>query len=306
MVHEIGQHMMKHMKSVGALTLILIAWLLLVGCESNASVPTPTQSALAVSTVTPTQILSTAFPTVSPTLTFAPTLSPIEAKAKVLELLHNNGGCRLPCFWGFFPNQDTAEFMSFLQTIISEEGVVSIVHEELNVEIDAAVTEISFEIYTNIHQLSPSGSGVKHIYGDPLYREYFQYYTLSNLLSTYGVPDHVYVVLDTGIADMGLGIDLYLLSIEYPKDGWMAVFSMPLQHKQGIFLGCPSESFVNLRTWFPEENPIGAFIGGFGASDKSYLFTIEEATGLSIEEFYQRFKATENKDCLETPADIHK
>lgn len=237
------------------------------------------------------------------TATPNPTLLPSEVEAKTLELLQDNGGCFLPCFWGFVPDKDDGDFLTFLAEIGNEDGSITIIRDDLFLNIQTAIAGDSNAVYTKVYYESVSGR--KIVYNSPSYNEYFQYYSLHNLLTIYGPPDQVFIVLDTGIAEMGLGVDLYLLSVEYPKDGWMAVFEMPLQSTDGVFRGCPSEALVNLRTWLPENKPQGAFIGGFGGNDKSYLFTIEEATSLTIDEFYQKFKSP-TAGCLETSADIHK
>ena len=67
-------------------------------------------------------------------------------------------------------------------------------------------------------------------------------YTVPYLLSTYGPPDQAYVYLDTGIADMGLGIDLYLLHLDYSSQGWVAHLEMPLYRKGDLYLGCAVRS----------------------------------------------------------------
>jgi hypothetical protein len=232
------------------------------------------------------------------------TLLPEQAEAKVLELLSDNGGCVLPCFWGFTPVQGAGEFLSFLAEIGNDDRNIIILRDDLILEVQTALAGDSNAIYTQTYR--ESNYGAEKIYGSTYYNEYFQYYSLHSLLSTYGPPEEAYIVLDTGLADMGLGIDLYLLSIEYPKDGWMAVFEMPLQQDGDVFFGCPSEAFTNLRLWSSSNVPAGAFLGGFGGEDKSYLFTIEEATSMTLEQFYQKFKNPANINCLETPADIHK
>lgn len=236
-------------------------------------------------------------------MTLVPTLPPVAVEAKVFELLGNNGGCRLPCFWGFIPNQNDEEFLTFLMETGNEDGSIDIAHDVVFLEIQIALAGDSNAIYTQAYRNSPNG--FEKDYDSSYYSEHFQYYSLSNLLSIYGPPEQVYIVLDAGIAEMGLGVDLYLLSIEYPSKGWMAVFEMPLQRNENTFFGCPSEAFVNLRIWAPESKPQGSFIGGFGGDDTTYLFTVEEATSMTLEEFYNQFKDSPTL-CLETPADIQK
>jgi hypothetical protein len=44
---------------------------------------------------------------VPPTLTPAPTLTTRQAQEMVLDLLKNNAGCELPCYWGITPGETT-------------------------------------------------------------------------------------------------------------------------------------------------------------------------------------------------------
>jgi hypothetical protein len=106
------------------------AAIFLVSCTVAAPTPLPDLSIAPLPSVTPNDIVveptrtlptatslpvsTTALPvtsgeTFTPLATEAlaplPTLSPVEAKAFVLELTQNNGGCELPCFWGFTPGQ---------------------------------------------------------------------------------------------------------------------------------------------------------------------------------------------------------
>jgi len=67
-----------------------------------------------------------------------------------------------------------------------------------------------------------------------------------------------------------------------------------------MLLGCPSEAFTKLRLWSPN-SPARDY-----NLDPAILFTLEEATGMTIEEFYQQYKDPTNIKCLETPANIQK
>ena len=64
--------------------------------------PTHTLTPTATFTIAPTHT-----PTPSSTPTAIPTLSIEDAHARLLELLADNGGCRLPCLWGIMPGETT-------------------------------------------------------------------------------------------------------------------------------------------------------------------------------------------------------
>lgn len=139
------------------------------------------------------------------------------------------------------------------------------------------------------------------VFDNSFYAQYFQYYTLPYLLSNYGPPANAYIFLDVGIADMGLGIDLYLLFLDYTESGWAAVLTMPLlwqDEAKTIAVGCPTQAFTDLQLWSPGDTEIAKEYGFGNGPGNSY--TIEEATSMTLEEFYQQFKDPMNISCLET------
>lgn len=304
------------MNSVCRLVLGFIIALLLAGCSSLSNNPMLTQTSLINHTpiisitASPIPTPFTPSPIISPTTAFVPTLLPAVAEAQVLEFLDNNGGCRFPCFWDITPGQTREKtVISFLHTFDSISPSVEIIlpRDDLSVSV-SVITEGGFNSKPDIvkwievdltayHKLKTK---LEKDYSTPYYSEIFRYYTLPYLLSNYGIPENVYVFLDTGIADMGLGIDLYLLHLDYPKQGWVAHLEMPLSYKDNSIIGCPSEAFTKLRLWSPKEPSRDFALGS------NVLFSIEEATGMSLEEFYQKFKDPSNTACLITPANIHK
>lgn len=303
--------MISSWKRVVLLYLILIS---INGCGSmQQTVKTP--PAPLVITASPTLSMEVRQPTTTPTIMsstvpFRPTLSATEAETRLLELL-NDHDCRLPCFLGIVPGKtDQLQAISTLHQFdeISDGTEIKFSRGDLIVSLDFIAqngyskdhpeivkwTEANMLVY---HQLD---SNIQKNYQSPYYSEYFQNYTLPYLLSTYGPPENAYIFLDTGIAEMGLGIDLYLLHLDYSDKGWVAHLEMPLLVEGSFFLGCPSEAFTMLRLWSPH-NPARDYDLG-----PKVLFTLQEATGLTLEEFYQKFKDPANTACLETPANIHK
>jgi hypothetical protein len=58
------------------------------------------------------------------------------------------------------------------------------------------------------------------------------------------------------------------------------------------------EQYTNL-----EDVPsIGSYT--YAADEMSGLHSLEDATGMSIEQFYQTFSQPDNQTCLQTPADL--
>ncbi len=275
---------------------------------TSPALPTPEESATPLHSST---VEHTSTPIVYPTITLMPTLPAAEAEAKVLELLRDNGDCRLPCFWGFTPGQTSVQtFKSVRHTLGG--STITIPRDDMWLEITVLGgsrndqsdvvdgMKVSMTVYRKLENES------REVFDSPLYAQYFQYYTLPYLLSTYGPPTNAYIFLDVGIADMGLGIDLYLLLLEYVESGWGAILTMPLlwqDEARTVALGCPAQASTQLRLWAPGDTKMANEYGFGNGAGNSY--TIEEATSLTLEEFYQQFKDPTNTRCLETPVNIN-
>jgi hypothetical protein len=304
-------------------SMLALSIALLSSCVSSQENPaTPLSAPTLEESATPfrssTSRAATALPTlqhtstIPPTMTLMPTLPAVEAEAKVLELLRDNGGCRLPCFWGFTPGQTSMQtFDSFWLTLLAVGGsTITLLRDDLWLQItvvggsrDDQSDILDAMGTTMIVYRKLENENVK-VFDNPFYAQYFQYYTLPYLLSNYGPPTNAYVFLDVGIADMGLGIDLYLLFLDYTESGWVAMLTMPLlwqDESRNVAMGCPTQAFTHLQLWSPGDTEMAkeyGFADGAGNSK-----SVEEATSQTLEEFYQQFKNPMNALCLETPLD---
>jgi len=302
-------------------SMLALSIALLSSCVSSQENPaTPLSAPTLEESATPfrssTSRAATALPTLQhtptfpPTMTFMPTLPAAVAEAKVLELLRDNGDCRLPYFWGFTPGQTSVQtFKSVRHTLGG--STITIPREDMWLEITVLGgsrddqsdvvdgMKVSMTVYRKLENEN------RKVFDSPLYAQYFQYYTLPYLLSTYGPPTNAYIFLDVGIADMGLGIDLYLLFLDYTESGWVATLTMPLLWKdasRAVAVGCPTQAFTQLRLWSPSDTEMENV---YGFRDDGNSYTIEEAISLTLEGFYQQFKDPTNTRCLKTPVNIY-
>jgi len=80
--------------------LFLINCFILNSCSFSEEAPTSTLIPVIQATTSPqpTPVLNTPYQIATTTMTSIPTLPPAKAEAQIIELLKNNGGCRLPCF----------------------------------------------------------------------------------------------------------------------------------------------------------------------------------------------------------------
>ena len=72
---------------------------------------------------------------------------------------------------------------------------------------------------------------------------------------------------------------------------------------------CPHRAEITLDLWAPEQYMSLEDVPGVGsytyaADEMSGLHSLQEATGMSIEQFYQTFVLPDSEICLETPADL--
>ncbi len=121
---------------------------------------------------------------------------------------------------------------------------------------------------------------------------------LPGLLSTYGPPAQVLVSFD----DDPRSVQVFILVLDYSKSGWSAELRMPLNRNKGIVGGCPVRASATLRLWSPgdvDQQKLGLIDG------LTYK-NLEEATGLTVEHFYQRYKDPTYTKCLEAPEDAFK
>jgi hypothetical protein len=131
---------------------------------------------------------------------------------------------------------------------------------------------------------------------------------LPQILGTYGPPQQVF--LDTYRS----GPDRlpFRLLLFYPDQGFSAEYEGSTgENGQGEWVEagqairiCPRRSDVALWLWSPEREMTLADHALSSQVNLDRLRSLEEATGMSIEQFYQTFVQPDNQTCLETPADL--
>ena len=247
------------------------------------------------------------------TATWVPALSETEAEVVAIDLLRDNGGCRLPCFWGFIPRQTSQETLdSFFHAFFNIGGpTINIPRDDSIIKISVAwsydddphavVKWLQVFMTAEREVKLADGKYDQSIFDNPYFSGYIQYYSLPNLLSNYGSPSKAYLGVDLG-AEMGFD-NLLHLYLDYSESGWTVHFRMPLKQDDHSFIGCPTQAFTSLSLWSPGD--VAAAIENQAGVDEFGIYKpFEEATNLSLEDFYQRFKDSNNTQCLDTPVDI--
>jgi len=272
--------------------------LLIVGCSGpNAPTASPTRfTPVLDTTVSP---LPTSMSTLMPTS--LSTLTPTEAEAWILDLLANNAGCRLPCWWGFTPGQTEWQTAQNLLTNVASKIYTS------------GPSDKSYEVYIPVPE---------RIYPRPLRHFYYvqdgiierieiqtgveTIYWLPNFLSLYGPPTEVWLNTAGKPREGSLG---FIMVLFYQHEGIMIEYQVPSAAIQGDHIqACPQKALFpgHLLLWAPPSNLtfMEALTDTIGFNKEVSYFSIEDATTMDADAFYDVFKSPDNSNCLQTALEL--
>jgi len=293
---------------------------------SSQQSPTPTEQPTTptpISSVTPTQELTTP--------TAQPTLSADDAKSTVFDLVQNNGRCLLPCLWGVAPGGIKTQALESLLAKFgnamspNEDTVLRVNRFDNSGGIHLSVYEgdldfrISFSYYADggtvdilvLRAMVTNKSDKVAVFGNPRFNELLQHSMPPRVLSDYGQPSQVIIAPFLDDPDYPAPKwTPFSLVLFYPEKGILAEYIMPRETKGDRFLGCPQKSYLQLAVWDPQRpralNEIVPRISERGINELNvdYFKSIEDATSLSLSEFFSMFKDPQNSACLATPISI--
>lgn len=237
---------------------------------------------------------------ITPTVTSIPrqpisTPSEIEKDKIGLAMLRSNNGCNLPCWWGIMPNQTTwidanrflKPFSDIYEREPSAKWLVYEVYSPLEKEFSA--TERLRVVYATqqgvIKEIDVSGFN-EDTYG------------LSSILSKYGVPAEVLIGAyspDTASPDKQVP---FSVDLHYPELGINVLYGSDAFVKGETITGCLRDPHLFL--WSPQEYDRSiAYILGWDQIKFPYL-SLEVATGLSTQAFYDKYANPFTPPCLDT------
>ena len=274
----------------------------------------PFSSETATKTVTPQSIPITPIPTIENEM----------LEEYIYDLMSDNGNCSLPCWWGMSPGKTSAEkVVSFLDHF----GVKVYVNNYQDDQGDSVVYSPKFDL-----ERITSDFRIRYIEADNLLRSIFvigmnldsvesnqdlwNNYTPDQILANYGVPTRVFLRAPgvTGFGDTGyMG---YILWLVYDDLGFIVRYDGNVRDLP-IFHICPSLNKgngqitrINIYMQSPDDaRPLSESDSILISSetDEYWIGTvkpIDEAAGISVEEFYQLFMQTEEPTCFDSPHDI--
>lgn len=298
----------------------------IAGCTNTNNTPAviafPTQTSIPI-TETPIPSTQTITPTF--TQTAIPTLSVDDARKRLLDMLTNNGNCRLPCLWGITPGKSTSQEA---QAILSSFSGISIL---TNFNLDGGSiapwytegdlilsTSVGFNLgFRSDNQIvsyltfkageyEETADSRSPIYDSKIFGERLHPYMLPGILSEFGRPESVAIhTYGKQIAGSG-GFELLLL---YPDQGIFVHYTTQMETVGTNARGCPANAQVELYlypsgdadafTQFLSETDWAAFVLIEPINDLHWK-PIDKATSMSVEQFYETFHQPTDK-CIETP-----
>jgi hypothetical protein len=311
------------MKPQSLLAAVAVLWLLTLSCSTPHPATDEPKEA-----VSPTPAV-TMTPIELPTPTPLPTLPAEEAQKAILDLLEDNGGCRLPCWWGLTPGETSVQEA---QTLVERFGAVSIItiffdnvggthlrltendflldiSANINYDLEIPKTIKGLKITTQVNRELEEG-GFEVVWENPLNAEFLQAYMLPQILTAYGPPSQVFVY--GNVAYGHASWPLFELVLDYADRGFVIWYTVLMEREGDTYLGCMANVYTDLHLWDPDldytwAEGVTRTTGGEDSEidwlNKHFL-PLEEATSLTLDEFYEIFQNPENTSCLETPVEI--
>ena len=308
---------MKRLWMISMIVFVLIA----TGCTPNANhdLLTPTPSLEHTATASPTATAST---TPSP----VPTLSPDEVQKLVFESLAvTNGGCRLPCLWGLTPGSTSMDtvyaFVRQFGDVQSEDVYVDEDEFEdvggfaLAYRKNRIHTWIRFSYYISedggpeqlvLHAFAveevdadlPWEAGVMPLYDETIPRQ-FPYYSLPSILTNYGMPDQVFLVVGRDIIDRPYAWQPMILTVYYAEGNFFIEYEFTRYSQGDQYYGCPRQSRVRVSAGEAGSPPYKSFQKLLTSG-----YALENVTSMTLEEFYSIFTVPDNTACVYTPMSL--
>lgn len=297
--------------------LLILVWLTAcvpdipaMGTPTEPISPTPSPTQIILSTSTPN-------PKLSPTPLL--TLPLDQIVGNMVELLKTNAGCQFPCIWGITPGVTSwVEAEQQLQqagikTASDHQGTSLIHYDTLLIPArtvkEGMFTDIEFiERKDVVVAIYLHGEGY---YSPEEFKEIWNSYAPERIISNLGQPTRVWIDAVASAAEGNPTSFPYELWVFYDPLGLLLRYQGMVDARP-VYRFCPT---------FSDSGNIGitmdvyavSTLGGDSPEDltelKGMAFpprNLEEAAGLTIEEFYGLFLKNGQPICFETPQNIWK
>lgn len=280
--------------------LYLILSVVCVACTSTipSHLPTADPVGPTPSVNTPTSALNPA-QTHTPKPIFSPvaTLTTSEKKNLVNNLLLTNGGCELPCWWGFTPGKTSwtdieAFFTRFSATILPFERDEGYTH--YYVEFDIENENFVYDFFVDNNNI------VEVILGQ-------QHYSIHDFLVLYGQPREIWLYSDGEVP----GPSFIRVILFYPDKGILSLYwgksNLIRRNSKNHLITCVADlnNLGSLWLWSPSpEIDLEGLLTTTEKLPDMKFRRLGETTNYDEESFFDSILASESDVCLDTLSEI--
>lgn len=273
----------------------------------------PASTIVVVRTPTPVYTLTTTFPAI---------VTDARSSQIVFNLLQQNGGCKIPCWWGLEPGKTSwkTALDYFLQLGQKPRSWTNISLPQYRIwGAGFDVPEYDFGVYAMFFvdkngiirliapsaQTSPAPDEI--IYGDDFYLKAMRQYRLPAMLKNYGQPEQALLYLQQASDPVAPDYQFILF---YANAGVLVEYYGQSQEQGDQLRLCPIKTYQEMWLWDPNENlsleDVFVHQAMLQTDDlKKHLalfLPLKDATGLNISEFTINFQS--DNACLETPKSL--
>ncbi len=265
---------------------------------STVPPPTATQTAVPIPTASATATPEVPTPTITaPTLTPLPTFAPDELETAVDELLADPMTCDVPCWWGAIPGTTTIDE---IKHTISPYNFETYEYE--------GEGEGDVYLFSGLGYTEESGFSTRIVYGFSdgiLIGITARIPSATDFLAEYGQPDEIWVSAMNSPREMS---PIIWFTIVYLQKDMGINYIVDGDIQSDVMAGCIADETTDqlplLNMMIPENSThYTDFTGGIFDKERRYI-PLEEATGLTIEEFVQFFSNPSQSQCFETPMEL--
>jgi hypothetical protein len=271
---------------------------------TTSSPPVVTDWTLEISQSTPTDEISK-----------PPTLTASEREFEVRELLRTNAGCELPCWWGIEPGKSTwEEVQSYLQSVGARYSAATESGDEIIYGAGGfdlmdlmVLNRIGFQVKDSLIDVIRIDAYGEHNLVE--FQDIWTRFSPESILTNFGPPSRIMIESDFSGPRMtdraGYGLWFW-----YDNEGFVVQYSDLVDLRPPVLV-CPTfrdnSEIYHLSIYMQSaDNPRKLESITYFNEYRENFISLEEALGISVEEFSSRMLGSDVDRCFETVGDLWK
>lgn len=239
-------------------------------------------------------------------VTNEPAPSVQESQKLVQDLLENNAGCRLPCWWGIQPGKTTwNEARQILEKVSSyvTPKIEGTTFYNASAKVYPPYPNDPERYMETNYRVENGVVRYISVYNENLTPNYH----LSKFLEHHGAPTEIWI---RTFPREDMGFQHFLIDMFYQDLGVLVEYGTghPLEEVNGNIRNCSINKMGSpfLHLWSPETDKLSfqeakIFIDTMSLPEPK---TLLEATGMDAKTFFETFKNPETNVCIETPREL--